>query len=201
MAIQTSCPNCEATYTLADTQRGKKVRCRKCSEIFTVKGAKDADAPEPAVAKSGKNLRKDALQSSPRPPAKSTPPPKTKPAAKPRRDRDEDDDDDLLGRKAEHQEEVRFPRRRWCWMIIGGNLVGAVPLRRRRHVRFVYWWVSSTQSQKRASTTLLYAEHAGQMDPNASPLPGRWGIRTSRTSATTLRWTLSQPKDLERTAA
>ena len=36
MSIQTRCPNCDASYNLAEAQRGKKVRCRKCSETFVV---------------------------------------------------------------------------------------------------------------------------------------------------------------------
>ena len=140
MAIQTSCPNCEATYTLADTQRGKKVRCRKCSEIFTVGGARNADAPEPAVAKSGKNLRKDALQSTPRPPAKSTPPPKTKPAAKRARDRDDDDD-----RSDEKPSVKKKPKSStpMVLMIIGGILL-VLLLCGGGGTFAVYWWVSST---------------------------------------------------------
>jgi len=147
MAIQTSCPNCEATYTLADTQRGKKVRCRKCSEIFTVGGAKDADAPEPVVAKSGKDLRKpkDALQSSPRPPAKSTPPPKTKPAAKRARRRDDDDDDDDDDRSDEKPSVKKKAKSStpMVLMVVGGILL-VLLLCGGGGTFAVYWWVSST---------------------------------------------------------
>ncbi len=41
MAIQAKCPNCDTTYTLADTQRGKRVRCRQCGDGFTVGAAKE----------------------------------------------------------------------------------------------------------------------------------------------------------------
>jgi len=36
MPVQAVCPDCEAAYTLADTQRGKKVRCRECETLFVV---------------------------------------------------------------------------------------------------------------------------------------------------------------------
>jgi hypothetical protein len=39
MPIQTACPRCERPYTLADDQEGQKVRCRDCSEPFTVRRA------------------------------------------------------------------------------------------------------------------------------------------------------------------
>jgi HEAT repeat protein len=41
MPIQTTCPACERGYTLPDTQRGKRVRCKNCQETFVVGG--DAD--------------------------------------------------------------------------------------------------------------------------------------------------------------
>lgn len=47
MAIKTSCPHCSQPYALADTQLGKTVRCKKCSETFIVR---DGAAPRPAPA-------------------------------------------------------------------------------------------------------------------------------------------------------
>src|SRR5438876_11884212 len=38
MSIQMACPGCGATYTLADELKGKKIRCKKCEEIFAVNG-------------------------------------------------------------------------------------------------------------------------------------------------------------------
>ncbi|MGH7171676.1 MAG: outer membrane protein assembly factor BamE domain-containing protein [Gemmataceae bacterium] len=38
MAINTSCPHCSQSYSLAETQIGKKVRCKSCSEAFVVAG-------------------------------------------------------------------------------------------------------------------------------------------------------------------
>ncbi len=37
MPIQSRCPECETQYTLPDEKKGKKVRCRECEEVFTVK--------------------------------------------------------------------------------------------------------------------------------------------------------------------
>src|SRR5579859_294252 len=36
MSIKISCPNCERRYTLADTQKGKSIRCKECKETFVV---------------------------------------------------------------------------------------------------------------------------------------------------------------------
>ena len=49
MAIHTVCPACNANYQLADTMRGKKVRCKSCAESFVVRGktlAPDRDEDE-----------------------------------------------------------------------------------------------------------------------------------------------------------
>jgi predicted Zn finger-like uncharacterized protein len=36
MPIYAVCPECQSTYDLADDQRGKKVRCKKCQAVFEV---------------------------------------------------------------------------------------------------------------------------------------------------------------------
>jgi predicted Zn finger-like uncharacterized protein len=49
MAIPATCPGCNASYQLADTLRGKRVRCKSCSEVFIVGGkpfASDRDENE-----------------------------------------------------------------------------------------------------------------------------------------------------------
>jgi predicted Zn finger-like uncharacterized protein len=38
MSIPATCPGCKASYQLADTLRGKKIRCKSCSEVFVVRG-------------------------------------------------------------------------------------------------------------------------------------------------------------------
>jgi hypothetical protein len=49
MPVKTACPACLAPYTLADTMRGKKVRCKHCQEVFAVTdGAELAIQPEAA---------------------------------------------------------------------------------------------------------------------------------------------------------
>ena len=37
MAIQAKCPDCGAEYNLRDDMRGKTVRCKKCTNTFTVR--------------------------------------------------------------------------------------------------------------------------------------------------------------------
>jgi len=36
MAIEMDCPHCGKQYSLAETQVGKKVRCRGCDDTFVV---------------------------------------------------------------------------------------------------------------------------------------------------------------------
>ncbi len=38
MAVQTMCPKCDTNHTLSDDKSGKKIRCKKCAEPFTVGG-------------------------------------------------------------------------------------------------------------------------------------------------------------------
>jgi hypothetical protein len=65
MAIKTSCPHCDQQYSLVDTQRGKTIRCKSCSEPFVVQ--------ESAVTRRG---------SAPRPPEDADDRPRPRRAAK-----------------------------------------------------------------------------------------------------------------------
>jgi predicted Zn finger-like uncharacterized protein len=56
MPIQTSCPHCDQTYSLADNLEGKKVRCKSCGKSFTVTG----EAPQQAVRKPPSGARQAA---------------------------------------------------------------------------------------------------------------------------------------------
>ena len=52
MSILATCPGCNKSYQLADTQRGKRVRCKSCSEVFVVPGktvASDRDEDEERI--------------------------------------------------------------------------------------------------------------------------------------------------------
>ena len=46
MSIQIACPGCGHDYNLSDALQGKKIRCKKCEEIFTVNGAAKSVADE-----------------------------------------------------------------------------------------------------------------------------------------------------------
>jgi predicted Zn finger-like uncharacterized protein len=90
MPINVTCPDCRATYVLADQQSGKKVRCKKCQGIF-VAGAR------PAASRKEEEEPLDVVEVVSEPP----PRPKPKPAAvtarrpaPPRPARDEEDEDD-----------------------------------------------------------------------------------------------------------
>lgn len=58
MSITTTCPGCSTSYDLADTLRGKKVRCKSCSEVFVVRGKTSAP---------NRDEDEERIQSSPRP--------------------------------------------------------------------------------------------------------------------------------------
>jgi predicted Zn finger-like uncharacterized protein len=85
MAINAVCPDCRAEYTLADQQRGKKVRCKHCDSIFVVGAAPGKKAEAPVV----EVVERPAAK--PRPAAIA--PKRTKPTRVTRDDEDEDDDE------------------------------------------------------------------------------------------------------------
>src|SRR5207248_4624091 len=74
MSISTICPNCKALFRLADEMAGKKVKCQKCSQIFTVATA-DAKADPDMSVKSAIDMEIDAPKSTPTPPAVAAAPP------------------------------------------------------------------------------------------------------------------------------
>jgi hypothetical protein len=51
MAVSATCPGCSVTYNLADTLRGKKIRCKSCSEVFVVGGEESAIQTSPRPLK------------------------------------------------------------------------------------------------------------------------------------------------------
>ncbi len=109
MAIEALCPTCGAVFNLKDEFEGKKVRCKKCEQIFTVNGSKaeardddrgvktkadgpakrssrDDDEDDDRVSRKGRAAAKrgrDDDEDDDRPKRKSS-----------RRGRDDDDDDD-----------------------------------------------------------------------------------------------------------
>ncbi|HBI45066.1 MAG TPA: hypothetical protein DDY78_19740, partial [Planctomycetales bacterium] len=82
MAIPVTCPDCGASYQVADQLDGKKVRCRECDAVLLV----DSEAPPPrrAAARPAKPRRTEESR------VRSGRPERPQ---RPRRDRDDDDDD------------------------------------------------------------------------------------------------------------
>jgi predicted Zn finger-like uncharacterized protein len=61
MSIATTCPSCDASYQLADTMLGKKVRCKSCSEVFVVRSKRsvpDRDEDEERIQSSSRPARR-----------------------------------------------------------------------------------------------------------------------------------------------
>jgi predicted Zn finger-like uncharacterized protein len=123
MPISVNCPACNQAYMLADSQAGKRVRCKNCSEAFVVPAAPEEISDVVAIEEV--------------------------PSARPRRrdpDRDDrgryDEDDDARPRRrdSDRDEGGRYyeddrPRRRrppplprggtpvWVWFAVGGGVL------------------------------------------------------------------------------
>src|SRR5262245_20582021 len=44
MPIKTACPSCRKSYSLSDSQLGKKLRCNGCSEVFEAREEEEEEA-------------------------------------------------------------------------------------------------------------------------------------------------------------
>src|SRR5438067_1535147 len=81
MSIRMTCPGCEEQVNLSDALAGKKVRCKECGEVFTVKKGTSARtgglSSEDSWSRPGKLREEDE-----------------KPSRSRRRHDDDDDDDD-----------------------------------------------------------------------------------------------------------
>jgi predicted Zn finger-like uncharacterized protein len=120
MAIRTSCPNCGQGYTLADSQQGKKVRCKSCAEPFEVWAGRSPDrAPAPARKRRRDEEDEDGYD---RPPRRRA------------RDDEEEADDRPIrrrGRGGDYEDEDHDderPRKKkgavplWAWLVAGGGV-------------------------------------------------------------------------------
>ena len=85
--IDASCPDCQASYSLPETQAGKRVRCKKCGGTFAVKASE-----EPVVLEAAEELPEASSRLRSGPPPRRRDEDEDRPAR--RRDRDRDDDDD-----------------------------------------------------------------------------------------------------------
>jgi predicted Zn finger-like uncharacterized protein len=106
--IEVNCPHCGKVYRLAESQVGKKVECRKCSEGFTVRAPDDREEERPRSRDRDRDRDRDD-DDRPR-----------------RRDRDDPDDDDRPRRRGRDAEDDR-PRRRKSGGMSGlmlGLLIG-----------------------------------------------------------------------------
>jgi hypothetical protein len=130
MPIQTACPKCERDYALADTLKGKYVKCKDCAHVFLVEPV----APRTQVP--AKTRPAAATTTAPQPPAprKKTP--------RPAEDEDVIDvvaaeDDDLddeerqarrARRSANEPESPKKPGGMMIWLIGGGALAAVLLL-------------------------------------------------------------------------
>jgi predicted Zn finger-like uncharacterized protein len=111
MPIQAQCPDCDASYNLADDQEGKKVRCKKCQTAFTVGDSKPRREEKPA--KNGSDRR----------PLRA---PTAKSASGSRRRSDRDRDDDVEDRRPRRREREIKKSGPPMALIIGGSVAAAV---------------------------------------------------------------------------
>lgn len=106
MAINTTCPECSAAYTLADQQRGKKVRCKHCSAVFVV-----------AAASAKKNAAPAKEEVTERPTPRTRPSAVTARKGAPVKGRRDDDEDDPEIKKPRRAAEGRNAM---PWIVGGG---------------------------------------------------------------------------------
>jgi predicted Zn finger-like uncharacterized protein len=68
MAIQSACPTCGVSFSLADHLLGKKVRCKQCKHIFLVEAASETTGAEEPKVETGNDPTDlaDKIQSEPR---------------------------------------------------------------------------------------------------------------------------------------
>ncbi len=94
MAIQTTCPNCQTVYRLADHLAGRKVRCKNCGEAITVRPAgANADADRYEVESGSAASERERIQARPQASQRSMAPGEDKPARPRRRRQDYDEDE------------------------------------------------------------------------------------------------------------
>src|SRR5258708_7715484 len=113
MPIQAQCPDCDASYNLADDQEGKKVRCRKCQTTFTVGGSKPRRAERFEKAAPTRPARGTTAKSAPEP--------------RRRRDRDDEEDDYEERRPRRREKEAKKSGPPMAF-IIGGSVAASVLL-------------------------------------------------------------------------
>lgn len=72
MAIRTTCPGCQAVYSLADQLAGKMVRCKKCGEAIAVRAPKgNADADREGSESGRDSAAREKIQTRPQAPRRS----------------------------------------------------------------------------------------------------------------------------------
>jgi predicted Zn finger-like uncharacterized protein len=144
MSIKVSCPKCGQGYNLSDAQRGKKVRCKECAEVFEARP--DEERTVPAVPRAGggagKRADPDARGDEERPRKRPALDEDDRPRRRPARSaRDEDEDDRPRRRGRDDEDDYDYdderPRRKskkakggiplWVWLVGGGG-VGFVML-------------------------------------------------------------------------
>jgi len=109
MPIKVDCPNCGHNYSLADTQLGKLVKCKSCSEPFEVRPVKSSVQSANGARKT---TRRDEDEEDDRPSRKAANRDEDDRPVR-RRSRDDDDDDPpARGRSRDEDEDDRPARRR-----------------------------------------------------------------------------------------
>jgi predicted Zn finger-like uncharacterized protein len=115
MPIDTQCPRCDTAYTLPDTQAGKRVRCRQCSDSFTVPGGAAEEPPVLEDAGPDERLARE--------PVSRKSPAKVVPVRRPSIRRDRDDEEAPARRKGSRKAEDEEPSNMVPHLIIGGGVL------------------------------------------------------------------------------
>jgi predicted Zn finger-like uncharacterized protein len=134
MALKTVCPACDTAYMLADDKLGKKVRCKKCEEVFVAKEAVEEEQEKERPARNGIQKKsagptgEDVTPSPRRRRSAAEEEDEVPRRARSRRDEDEDEDEDRprRSRRDEEDDEDRPSRRRKSIRKQGGPSTGLI---------------------------------------------------------------------------
>lgn len=138
MSLTIACPSCQAKYRLPDGSEGKKVKCQKCGERFTVSADGDADerdvgitpaAPAPRPSKKTVPADDEGDDDLPRRRRRSEErdeddADEDRPRRRRKKDEDEDEDDDRPRRRRKKRKEEGSN----AALIIGGLVLGVFVL-------------------------------------------------------------------------
>src|SRR5207302_6755673 len=146
MAMQIICPQCQSTYSVPETQDGKRVKCKKCETVFVAAALKIEEDPPPAKEIPPKRPRQQDIEIEEAPRRRR---PEERSVGASRRDRyqDHDEDDDYEYRLRSRKASGGGISVLGIFLIIGG-VIGSLVVIASSIFLFVWLWNASSTSNK-----------------------------------------------------